>query len=272
MGDETNEDQSVDIAFVSDDIETPVESDCSDLNMDLESDETSEDSTELSEIKSDSLDDLGLASDEITDSDLGTEEVLSSETGENDEMTLDSDDLESEESSEDEIDSQIDTIDDQESDKPDYFEDGERISGILDGFKGENWEQMSIEDQKEAIYHLADYNADVLGIENKPTVEFYNNDNKGDYGGYSETENTVYINEANLNDPIETVDTISHEFRHAYQHERALNPISDQDYQIRDSIENYVDPSRDYAGYQEQLVESDARQYAQGFKDYINKP
>lgn len=276
---ETNEDISLDTTSVRDDIEAPVESDCSGVNMDLESDETSG-SADLSETNSDSLDDvfigeeddLTLVSDEITDSSLETEEALDLETGENDDMTLDSDDLEIEEPTQDEEEAQIETHDDQDNEKPNYFEDREKLSGILEDFQGENWEQMSIEDQKEAISHLADYNSAVLGIENKPNVEFYSNDNQGDFGGYSESDNTVYVNEANLSDPIETVDTISHEFRHAYQHERALNPISDYDYQIRDNFENYVDPSRDYAGYQEQLVESDAREYAQGFKDFMNKP
>ena len=147
----------------------------------------------------------------------------------------------------------------------------EQADQVLRDFKGENWEQLSLDDRKNAIYGLADYNAGTLGLENKPGIEYYNNEDPGDFGGYSEADNVIYINEYNLYDSVETADTIAHEMRHCYQHERAMNPASEQDHLFRENFNNYIPAQRDYDAYQQQLVESDAREYAQQFKDHINR-
>ena len=152
-----------------------------------------------------------------------------------------------------------------------YFEDGERAAEILTEFKPDNWEQLSLDEQKEAIRMLADYNADILGIQNKPHIEYYNLASDGDYGGYCEATNTIRINEYNMHDALETADTISHEYRHNYQHQRAMQPANDRDRQYGINYENYVSPDTDFRAYRNQIVEADARAYAERFQQYINR-
>lgn len=132
----------------------------------------------------------------------------------------------------------------------------------LENFNQEKWEQMSPEEKKEAITELRDSVANELGLQNKPDVIFYNVQDATDFGGYSAKENAIYINEYNMGDAHETADTIAHESRHCWQHERAENPQNEQDLAFRKNFENYVSPSDDYQEYKNQPVEIDARQYA----------
>lgn len=132
----------------------------------------------------------------------------------------------------------------------------------LENFNQEKWEQMSPEEKKESITELRDSVANELGLQNKPDVIFYNVQDATDFGGYSAKENAIYINEYNMGDAHETADTIAHESRHCWQHERAENPQNEQDLAFRKNFENYVSPSDDYQEYKNQPVEIDARQYA----------
>lgn len=73
-----------------------------------------------------------------------------------------------------------------------------------------------------------------------------------------------------LYDNNEAADTIAHELWHAYQHERAMNPQSAKDYQYQYGFENYIRPDDDFTAYQDQLVEAEARAFAQQFKDRLS--
>lgn len=72
-----------------------------------------------------------------------------------------------------------------------------------------------------------------------------------------------------MNDAAETADTISHEYRHKYQHERADKLETERDLEFKEGFDNYIRAEDDYRGYKEQLVESDARAYAQVVKERI---
>jgi hypothetical protein len=72
-----------------------------------------------------------------------------------------------------------------------------------------------------------------------------------------------------MEDAAETADTIAHESRHCFQHMRAQNPQNEQDEEFRDSFDNYIDPDIDRQGYRDQLVERDAREYADRFREFI---
>ena len=151
----------------------------------------------------------------------------------------------------------------------DYFTDEARAQEVLSSFKQDSWEELNLREQKRAIEKLADYNADILGIEDKPKIIYYNAEDPSDFGGYSEKLNAIYINEYNMNNAAETADTISHEYRHKYQHERAEKLETERDLEFREGFDNYIRAEDDYAGYKNQLVESDARAYAQLIKDKI---
>lgn len=150
-----------------------------------------------------------------------------------------------------------------------YFIDEAKASEILSPFKQEKWEQLSVQEQKQAIEKLADYNAEILGVEDKPRIVYYYAEDPCDYGGYSAKQNAIYINEYNMNDAAETADTISHEYRHKYQHERADKLETERDLEFKEGFDNYIRAEDDYRGYKEQLVESDARAYAQVVKEKI---
>lgn len=151
-----------------------------------------------------------------------------------------------------------------------YFIDETKANEVLSTFKQSKWEQLTVQEQKCAIEQLADYNAEVLGVDEKPRIVYYRKEDPSDFGGYSSQQNAIYINEYNLKNAAETADTISHEYRHKYQHERAEKLENERDLAFKEGFENYIRAENDYQGYKEQLVESDARAYAQSIKDKIN--
>ena len=144
-----------------------------------------------------------------------------------------------------------------------------RLDSSLENFQNATWENLSTDEQKAAMSDLADYVKDIVGFENPPDIVYYNNPVEGDYGGYSPDTNTLSVNEYMLYDNNEAADTIAHELWHAYQHERAMNPQSAKDYQYQYGFDNYIRPEDDFTAYQDQLVEAEARAFAQQFKDRL---
>ena len=161
-------------------------------------------------------------------------------------------------------------LDSYDFDGIDYSSDIDRLDSSLENFRNGTWENLSIDEQKAAMSDLADYVKDVIGFDNPPQIVYYNNPVDGDYGGYSPSTNTLEVNEHMLYDNNEAADTIAHELWHAYQHERAMNPQSAKDYQYQYGFENYIRPDDDFTAYQDQLVEAEARAFAQQFKDRLS--
>lgn len=161
-------------------------------------------------------------------------------------------------------------LDDYDFDGIDYATDTERLDSSLENFDSSTWEGLSLDEQKAAMTDLADYVKDVIGFDNPPAIVYYNNPVDGDYGGYSPGSNTLEVNEYMLYNNEEAADTVAHELWHAYQHQRANNPQSAKDYQYQYGFDNYIRPEDDFAGYQDQLVEAEARAFAQQFKDRLN--
>ena len=149
------------------------------------------------------------------------------------------------------------------------LEDTERLDENLENFTNENWENFSIEEQKESMNDLAQYIIDVTGLENPPKIEFYNNDKEGDYGGFDRLNNTLSINEHMLYQNDEAADTVAHELWHALQYQRATNPQTRQDLMYAENFSNYISPSEDFEAYQSQILESEARAFAQQIKDRL---
>ncbi|MDR1859155.1 MAG: hypothetical protein LBQ69_06755 [Treponema sp.] len=157
-------------------------------------------------------------------------------------------------------------LDEYDFDGKDYNQNTEQLNSLLEGFTEDNWANIDLAGQKEQITGLFDYVNDVLGLENPPNIEYYNEHEQGNYGGYNPATNTLSINEYMLYDSNEAADTVAHELWHAYQHERASNPQSPKDYQYQFGFDNYIRPSDDFDGYQSQLVEAEARAFADQFK------
>ena len=145
----------------------------------------------------------------------------------------------------------------------------DELKNALEPFEQSNWDNMSPEQQKEAVSELRDSVADDLGLQEKPTVKYYNNDDDTDFGGYSPSENAIYINEHNMGDAKETADTIAHESRHCWQHDIADNSDNPQAQAFKENFDDYIRPEDDYRGYRNQPVEADAREYAKNITDHI---
>ena len=163
----------------------------------------------------------------------------------------------------------FDGLNEYDFDGKDFNQDSEQLQTLLDGFSEDNWSDMELEGQKEQITGLFDYVNNVLNLENPPTIEYYNEAEQGNYGGYNPATNTLSINEYMLYDSNEAADTVAHELWHAYQHERASNPQSPKDFQYQVGFDNYIRPCDDFDGYQSQLVEAEARAFADQFKGAI---
>jgi len=162
-------------------------------------------------------------------------------------------------------------LDEYDFDGKDFNQNSEQLNNLLVGFTEDNWNNMELEGQKEQINGFFNYVNDIIGLENPPNIEYYNEPEQGNYGGYNPATNTLSINEYMLYDSNEAADTVAHELWHAYQHERASNPQSPKDFQYQYGFENYIRPSDDFDGYQSQLVEAEARAFADQFKGALTQ-
>jgi predicted SprT family Zn-dependent metalloprotease len=119
------------------------------------------------------------------------------------------------------------------------------------------------------MLELAEYVADDTGTIPPPEIVFRGDMADGEYGGYNPSTNTLEINENMLDDSAEAADTVAHEMWHAHQHQCALDPSCEKGRDYQEGFDNYISPEYDYEGYQNQMVEAEAREYAQGFKDKL---
>jgi hypothetical protein len=147
--------------------------------------------------------------------------------------------------------------------------DSEQMDAALENFREDKWSDLSLYEQKQSMTRFADYVADVTGNKNPPEIVFRDDMDEGAYGGYSPDTNTLEINENMLGDSAEAADTVAHEMWHAYQQQCALDPTSEKGQEYQDGFDNYISPEYDFEGYQNQMVESEAREFAQGFKDRL---
>ena len=103
-------------------------------------------------------------------------------------------------------------------------------------------------------------------------IGFYYDADKNDCGVYNHATHSTELNRSLLNDPGELIDTIAHELRHAYQHQKAMAPESELDLLYRVNFDNYISPLPlgdgkflFFTDYQDQLVEVEARAFAKQF-------
>jgi len=145
----------------------------------------------------------------------------------------------------------------------------EQLDSVLDNFREGNWSDLSLEDQKQSMTDLANYVAADTGNKNPPEIIFRDDMNDGQYGGYNPGTNTLEVNVNMIGNSAEAADTIAHEMWHAHQQQCALDPTSEKGREYQEGFDNYISPEYDFEGYQNQMVEAEARDYAQGFKDRL---
>ena len=147
----------------------------------------------------------------------------------------------------------------------------ERMDAALENFQEDKWSDLSLEEQKQSIMGLADYVADATDNKNPPEIVFRDDMDEGAYGSYNPNTNTIEINQNMLGDSVEAADTITHEMWHAYQHQCALDPASEKGQAYQEGFDNYISPEYDFEGYENQMVEAEAREFAQGFRDRLSQ-
>ena len=147
--------------------------------------------------------------------------------------------------------------------------DSDQLDSVLDNFKEDNWSDLSQEEQKQSMTDLAGYVAADTGNINPPEIVFRDDMNDGEYGGYNPETNKLEVNVNMLNDSAEAADTIAHEMWHAHQQQCALDPTNEKGREYQEGFDNYISPEYDFEGYENQMVEAEAREYAQGFKDRL---
>jgi len=153
----------------------------------------------------------------------------------------------------------------------DLNDDGaEQVDSILDNFQDGKWSELSLEEQKQSMKDLADYVAADTGNENPPEIVFRDDMPEGSYGGFNPESNTMEINVNMLDDSAEAADTVAHEMWHAYQGQASKDPNNPCAQEYQEGFDNYISPEYDFEGYENQMVEAEARDYAQGFKDRLD--
>ena len=152
------------------------------------------------------------------------------------------------------------------------FEFTEEIIALLQNFRPEKWDVLNDSERANLTNELSRAIGEALGLDNTPTINISECDDA--YGYYDPKNNSITLNNMLLSDPIELVDTIVHELRHAYQYMRAdiLDTREDALYKV--NFENYITPIPLPEGgwlyfmdYYNQYVEVDARAFADKFTE-----
>ena len=151
------------------------------------------------------------------------------------------------------------------------FELSDDIIELLRKIKGSEWAYLDDAEKADTIEALSDKISEMLGLKERPDISYYDAD-KNDCGVYNQATHSVELNRSLLNDPDELIDTIAHELRHAYQHQKAMIPESELDLLYRVNFDNYISPLPlgdgkflFFTDYQDQLVEVEARAFAKQF-------
>lgn len=148
-----------------------------------------------------------------------------------------------------------------------------------------NWSEMSMNEKSDKLNEYYIRAGENLGIRtNGVIIEPMPSETPWSISfGYNSGDGYIHLNEAVVDDPSQlgqVLDTATHEMRHQFQSDVIADPknFSDIDKNILDvweyemNPENYINPDYDFQGYYEQLIECDARNFAEDvLKSYTDK-
>ena len=147
------------------------------------------------------------------------------------------------------------------------------IKSALERINSPEWESMNNESRLDALKALAGVVGKELGMTKIPDIVI-SADCEDAYGKYDPISNTIKLNKDYLSNATDSVDTVTHELRHAYQHERADICETHEDALFKVNFDNYISPVSLPAGgciffmdYYNQYVEVDARAFASIFTE-----
>jgi hypothetical protein len=152
------------------------------------------------------------------------------------------------------------------------FELTDDVVSVLEIFKSDDWETMSTEERMSAVGKLVNVIGKELQLEKIPEVELYEDNDA--YGFYDQQYNHIELNSKFFDDPVELVNTVAHELRHAYQNMRADMLETREDALYKINFVNYISPVSLPGGgylfftdYYNQYVEVEARAFANKFTE-----
>ena len=141
------------------------------------------------------------------------------------------------------------------------------LDEVMQFFEPETFGHLYDEEKAFVMDMFRDKLTEELQLDNPPEVLIADIGDEVTYGYYDPKSNVVVINTSIMKDGDQVRDTMAHEIRHAWQHERADLPEELQtafDKALKDNFENYISPEDNYRTYRSQLVEMDAREFARG--------
>lgn len=144
----------------------------------------------------------------------------------------------------------------------DFFDP--EILSILDKFKDPAWNEKTDNEKLEIVKALIKVIGEKLGLTELPILELFDGE-PFECGAFNAGNNVLKINKELLKDPKELVNTIAHELRHAYQNMRAMIGETYQDFLYLLNFIYYVTPEMGFSDYEDQLVEAEARAFANMF-------
>ncbi len=154
------------------------------------------------------------------------------------------------------------------------YDIGEKDKSILESFRPEKWELLSDNEKEQIITDLVKTVGEELGIDVIPDIRIVESDDE--YGYYDSENNNICLNSRFISDPIELVNTVTHELRHCYQHFRAEKMESWEDALYKYNFDNYISPLPLPDGgwlffndYYDQYVEVEARVFANKFEEAV---
>lgn len=145
-----------------------------------------------------------------------------------------------------------------------------------------NWENLSVEERAAYLNEYYAQAGQALGIDTKGVrvADLYEMYGYGTQGvncgdGYLSIDIRLVADSSQLE---ELLNTTTHEMRHQLQNDALRNPdafpdipqetLEQWEYELR---VNYIDPSYDFEGYQNQVIETDARAFAEEVvNDYLS--
>ena len=145
------------------------------------------------------------------------------------------------------------------------FDITDDAKSALDKFNDTRWKRLSDREKLSELNEFVGIVGMDLGMKSIPTVVIDNELNDA-YGYYDSQIGKIVISGKYLDNAPETVNTVAHELRHAYQHMRADICETYEDALYRVNFENYIEPIPLSSGgwlfyfdYYNQYVEVDAR-------------
>ncbi len=151
----------------------------------------------------------------------------------------------------------------------------DELLSLAKRFNSYEWWSASDDERYEWIEEFSNELASSLGVADRPKI--ITSDSIGDSCGcYCNSDNTITLNKSYLQDGPETLNTLVHEMRHAYQYTRSKALETPNDFLIKENLDSYIVPIQmpngewlNFIDYYYQYVEVDARVFADIFSEAI---